>query len=208
MQTRSRTLAVLLFDEVELLDVAGAVQVASVAGRHWNWRPFGIVPVGLKAGPIRTRNQITLIAEAALDACPRPDVLLLPGGYGARKAAECAPLVDWCRQSCEAAEWVLMSGAGSAVAAAAGCLGGQRVAAKKDDLSWLRPLCEEVQYSEDSPLERSGKFLSSAHGAGSIELALALVHHSLSASLAQRLRKTFDLEPPPVRLSLQVEGGP
>ena len=35
MQTRSRIVALLLFDEVELLDVAAPLSVLSQAGRHW-----------------------------------------------------------------------------------------------------------------------------------------------------------------------------
>ncbi len=203
MRTRSRTLAVCLFDEVELLDVAGAVQVASVAGRHWNWRPFTIVPVALQPGPIRTRNQLTLLAEASLADCPRPDVVLLPGGYGARKAAGCAPLVDWCRASCEAAEWVLMTGAGAAIAGVAGCLSERNVAVAAGDREWLGALVPQLDLREDSALERSGKYLSSARSAGSVELALSLVQLSLGKSLADKLRRS--LEPEPALVRLQVD---
>ena len=42
MRTSARTVAVVLFDEVELLDVAGPLQVLTLAGRHWTFRTFSV----------------------------------------------------------------------------------------------------------------------------------------------------------------------
>ena len=38
MRTRPYRLAVVAFDEMDLLDVAGPLEVLSTAGRKWNWR--------------------------------------------------------------------------------------------------------------------------------------------------------------------------
>ena len=86
MRTSSRQVSVLLFDEVELLDFCAPVEVLSTAGRHYNFRPFKITTTSVAAGLIDTRNQVQVQATCALGACPPADVLLVPGGYGARKA--------------------------------------------------------------------------------------------------------------------------
>ena len=63
VRTSSRNFAVLLFDEVDLYDVACLMQVASVAGRHYNWRPFRLLSVARQAGLVETRSQLRVEAK-------------------------------------------------------------------------------------------------------------------------------------------------
>src|SRR5688572_11207734 len=87
VRTSSRNLAVLLFDEVELWDVASVMHVTALAGRHWNWRPFRLTTAAVAPGLIETRSQVRLEAAFGLESCPAPEILFVPGGYGARLAA-------------------------------------------------------------------------------------------------------------------------
>lgn len=55
----SRTVAILLFDEVEVLDLAGRFEIFSVAGRRSGGEPpFNVYTVAEKAGPLSARNQL------------------------------------------------------------------------------------------------------------------------------------------------------
>ncbi|MET0411294.1 MAG: hypothetical protein ABW217_08350, partial [Polyangiaceae bacterium] len=110
MRTSSRDFVIVLFDEVELLDVAGVMQVASAAGRHWNWRPFRLLPAALQKGPIATRSQLRLEASVALADHPEPELLFVPGGYGARRAAADRELVAWVARAAARAELVCALG--------------------------------------------------------------------------------------------------
>ena len=42
MRTKARRVIVVVFDEVELLDVAAPLEVLSTAGRRWNFRPYKV----------------------------------------------------------------------------------------------------------------------------------------------------------------------
>jgi len=134
VRTSSRTLAVLLFDEVELWDVAAVMQVASLAGRHWNWRPFRLLPTAEKAGLIETRSQLRLEAQYALGNCPEPEILLVPGGYGARRAAQNSLVTDWCARVWPRLELALAIGSGVLVLGAAGLIDGEEVAVSAENL--------------------------------------------------------------------------
>lgn len=197
MRTSSRNLAVLLFDEVELLDFAGAIEIASVAGRHWNWRPFRILTVAAEAGLIETRNQLRVEAKWSWANCPPVEILLIPGGYGARRAAKNAELLAWCAHQCQAAERVLLVGAGAAIAGAAGQLSGVEIAVRSEDASWLRnedwlkSASPPVMLQTDKFAVNSGKFLSCAHGAGSSKLGLEVVRECLGASTAAKIFAEF-----------------
>ena len=44
-----------------------------------------VVFVGTEAGPYKTDNgMLTIMAEAALDELPQPEILCIPGGWGGR----------------------------------------------------------------------------------------------------------------------------
>jgi transcriptional regulator GlxA family with amidase domain len=179
-----------LFDEVELLDVASVMHVASLAGRNYNYRPFRLLPVARAAGLIETRGQLRLEARFSLADCPPPEIVFVPGGYGARRAARDAELVAWCRGAVAQAELVLAVGAGVALLGAAGVLDGATVAASSDARAWLTHEYPGVSLEEREPVVTSlgGKLLTVARSGYAVELALAVVERFLGQRTAGALR--------------------
>jgi transcriptional regulator GlxA family with amidase domain len=190
VRTSSRNFAVLLFDEVELLDVASVMQVASLAGRHYNWRPFRLLPVALQAGLVETRSQLRLEAKFSLDDCPAPEILFVPGGYGARRAASDARIVAWCRQASAGADLTLCIGSGAAVLGAAGVLSGASVATTNETRAWLASTLPTTRLDEPEPIVSSlgGKLLSASTSGHGVELALAMVERFLGRRITLNLR--------------------
>jgi transcriptional regulator GlxA family with amidase domain len=208
----------LLFDEVELWDVAAVMQVASLAGRHWNWRPFRLLPTAEKAGLIETRSQLRLEAQYTLGNCPEPEILLVPGGYGARRAARNALVTDWCARVWPRLELALAIGSGVLVLGAAGLIDGEEVAVSAENLESfsaelpktrcidpksLDPKTGDPKHGDSNGVLRSpsGKLLSCAGGSTALELGLALVERCLGARLAGNLRLSV-LPPATTRLEL------
>jgi transcriptional regulator GlxA family with amidase domain len=190
VRTSSRNFAVLLFDEVELLDVASMMQVASLAGRHYNWRPFRLLPVARAAGLIDTRSQLRLEATFSFEDCPAPELLFVPGGYGARRAAEDASTVEWCRKVAPSATLTLAVGAGVAVLGAAGLLDGASVATTSDTRAWLAGALTNTRLDEPGPIVAAleGKLLTAASSGHGVELGLAMVEQQLGKKLAAAVR--------------------
>jgi len=176
MRTRSRSVALLLFDEVELLDVAAPLAVLSSAGRKWNWRPFKVTTVAATPGRISTRNQLVVEAEGTLDACPEPELLILPGGYGARRAVSDSALIDWVRQAGSAAGLVMTVGHGALLAASAGLADDQELAVPLDARELLEEIAPTARAAGDAPgVVESNKLLSTARSAAALDLALTAV---------------------------------
>src|SRR5687768_3845382 len=97
MRTRPYRLAVIAFDEMDLLDIAGPLEVFSSAGRKWNWRAIKAELVSSTASLHITRAQLQIGPAAALSSCPDPELVLIPGGYGARLALDDQALLDYLR---------------------------------------------------------------------------------------------------------------
>jgi transcriptional regulator GlxA family with amidase domain len=203
VRTSSRNLAVLLFDEMEIWDVAAVMQLTSLAGRHWNWRPFRLLPTAERAGLIETRSMIRVEAQYALADCPPPEILLVPGGYGARVAAQNRALTDWCARVWPQLDVALAIGSGALVLGAAGLLEGEEVAVTSDNKELLSTSMPGARCVESNGVVRSpsGKLLSGGSSAAAVELGLALVERCLGARLAGNLRTSL-APPPTTRLEL------
>jgi len=181
---------VLLFDEVELLDFAAPVQVLSIAGRHYNFRPFKIVTTALVAGPVSTRNQIEVQARCELAACPPAEVLIVPGGYGARRAIDDASLSGFIATQAARAELILTTGYGCLLLARAGVCAGERLAVPAEIEALFREL-EPSALTSSEDLVHSGKILSARDSAGALGLGLKttqlLLGDKFAAQVASRL---------------------
>jgi transcriptional regulator GlxA family with amidase domain len=68
----TRTLAILIFDDVEVLDFCGPFEVSSVANRFTDPPVFHVLTVSEKARPILTRGGLSVNPHHWLADCPHP----------------------------------------------------------------------------------------------------------------------------------------
>ncbi|MFK8183840.1 MAG: DJ-1/PfpI family protein [Phormidesmis sp.] len=101
-----KNVAVLIFDDVEVLDFAGPFEVFSITGKREGTHPFNVYTVAEKS-PISARNGLSINPHYMLKDCPKPDILIVPGGggyhadgtpFGTRKEIDNQPLLDWISQ--------------------------------------------------------------------------------------------------------------
>ena len=119
--TAARNLAILLFDDAEVLDFCGPFEVFSVASNQSEEPSFNVYTVSEKS-PITARNGLSVNPDYRLATCPKPDVLLVPGGVGSRREIHNQPFVDWIKQCADEAELVLSVCTGALLLGKAGLL--------------------------------------------------------------------------------------
>jgi transcriptional regulator GlxA family with amidase domain len=73
----TRNLAILIFEDVEVLDFCGPFEVFSVANRFTELPSFNVFTVAEKPGPVLTRGGLSVNPHHRLANCPRPDLLLI-----------------------------------------------------------------------------------------------------------------------------------
>ena len=81
-QTR-KNVAVFIHDGVELLDFAGPGEVFAAAG---SGRAFKVFTVAADARPITSQGFLKVIPNHTFADCPKPDLIVLPGGATQRGA--------------------------------------------------------------------------------------------------------------------------
>jgi transcriptional regulator GlxA family with amidase domain len=198
--------AVVLFDEVELFDVAGACSVLSAAGRQWNFRPFKIHTVASRVGPVETRSQVRLEARLTFSAVAAPEVIVVPGGYGARRALSDTGLLAWLKSAGQSATHLLGIGNGVLLLAAAGLLENHTVAARRElegPIKEYPPGHSAASSSGSSsastaldheiPVLRSKNLFTAQSSAHAADAALALVSALLGSKQASVVAETLGI---------------
>ncbi len=208
MRTKPYATLVLLFDEVELLDVTGPVAVLSAAGRQWNFQPFKIDLVASELGEVPTRSGIALTATRTLVASGPAECLIIPGGYGARKAAQSEAVVGWVRLAASAAEYVLIVGNGALVAARAGLLDEAEVAVAPELAGEVHALSPNARTNTNPGVCTSGRLLSVGRSALGLDLACELVARTYGKKLASSLSSSLGVDWAGELGAIEIVGGP
>jgi transcriptional regulator GlxA family with amidase domain len=118
----TRTVAILVFDDVEVLDFAGPYEVFNVAGELGEGHPFSVFSVGLTGAPAVGRGGFTVQPTYSIDDAPPPDVLVVPGGAGTRPLLQDEQLLAWVRERAAEVELLVSVCTGALVLGAAGLL--------------------------------------------------------------------------------------
>jgi transcriptional regulator GlxA family with amidase domain len=208
MRTKPYATAIALFDEVELLDVTGPVSVLSSAGRQWNFQPFKIDFVASDVGPVTTRSALSLNATHSWSAHSGAECLLIPGGYGALRAAEDEQLLAWLRRSAAQAELVGAIGNGVWLLAKAGLLDQVQVAASADLAPEITALCPSAEPNSRESVCVSGKVLSARASALSLDLSCEIVARCFGKKLASGLSATLGIDWSGELSALDIVPGP
>ncbi len=184
-----RTIGMLLFNDVEELDVVGPWEVLGCAQRLG--AAHTLLTLGPTAEPVRARYGLRITPDVDLASAPALDVLLVPGGLGARTfAREHPPILELVRRT-HAQGWVVSVCTGALVLAAAGVLDGHRATTHASAFELLRetPGIEVVagaRWIIEEPVA------SSAGVSAGVDLALALVEHWYGAELRAAVQQRVE----------------
>ena len=182
-------IAYLLYDRFTALDITGPHDVFnSVPGNE-------SVFVAEHTGPIRNESDtLSMVADARLDDVPKPDIVVVPGGFGNRMLLEHEPLHDWIRSVHETSAWTTSVCTGSLLLAAAGLLDGAPATTHwlaRDRLAELgaKPVPERVV--------EHGKIVTAAGVSSGIDMALHLVRKINGEQIAQAVQLGIEYDPQP-----------
>ena len=191
-----RKIGVVLFDQVELLDFAGPVEVLSgarVPAPGDTLQPaFELLLLAERPGPIATAQGVQVVATTALEACPPLDVILIPGGWGTRAQVKNPVLLDWVRRHSASAELTTSVCTGALVLGGAGLLDGRRATTHWESLDLLRRSFPRIDVVADEHVVRDGQVFTSAGVAAGIDLALHIVGHYLGEAAARTIARHIE----------------
>ena len=194
----TRTLAILIFDDVEVLDFAGPFEVFSVANRYTDPPGFEVFTVAERVGPIMTKGGLSVNPHRRLADCPRPDLLLVPGGMGTRKEMHNAAVIDWIGRTAETAELVLSVCTGALLLAKAGLLDGLEATTHHAAIELLRETAPKTTIHPDRRFVDNGRIVCSAGVAAGIDMSLHVLGRLLGAEVVEKTARLMEYPWQPV----------
>ena len=200
---RPFTIAILAFDDVEALDLAGPYEVFTTAARmaarpeaaDWPGRErvasWQVSCVARTREPVRARAGMRLLPTHSFADAGPVDLLVVPGGV-VDAAARCAETLDWLRSASARAQLTASVCTGAFLLAAAGVVHTERMTTHWEDIDDLRRQWPALQVVEDVRWVESGRVFSSAGISAGIDLSLHLVARLSCPELAERTAHQMD----------------
>src|SRR6516225_4206005 len=153
----TRNLAILLFDDVEVLDLCGPFEVFSVASRFIETPAFNVFTVAEHIAPVLARGGLSINPRYSFDDCPRPDVLLIPGGQGTRREMNNPAPIEWIKDASSKTELNLSVCTGALLLAKAGLLDGLEATTHHAAIDLLRQVAPNTIVHTDRRFVDNGR---------------------------------------------------
>jgi transcriptional regulator GlxA family with amidase domain len=184
-------IAIPLYDRLTALDGIGPYEVLQ------RLPDATVTFVGTRTGEVRTENGfLGLTVDAHVRDLPDPDVIVVPGGIGSRKAVEDEDLLDWIRTAHEGTRFTTSVCTGSLVLGAAGLLDGLTATTHWSVLDLLEqygaiPTGQRVVEHLDR------RIITAAGVSSGIDMALRLSELLVDDVAAQAMQLMIEYDPQP-----------
>ncbi|GAB3223233.1 DJ-1/PfpI family protein [Spirosoma arcticum] len=196
-----RNVAILLFNEVEVLDFAGPFEVFGVTEIQ-DERVFNAFTVA-KHGPVHARNGLAILPTYRLTDHPKADIIIVPGGggflsdgtpLGTRREMHDEAVLNWVRRTAKTAELVLSVCTGARILAQAGLLDGLPITTHYTAIGHLQELVPTAILKPDERWVDAGKIITSAGVSAGIDMALYVVSRLLGRDVADATAREMQYE--------------
>ena len=177
-----KTVTMLLYDGVDEMDFCGPLEVLAscrkvVDGKRTDKPAFLVETIAARVGSIRCAHGVQILPDKSVTQALESDIVLVPGGPGARQEKAISPLLlEYLAKSTATAELVASVCTGAFIVARAGIADGRRMAthhAAAEDLAKQYPRIHVV--TGQRVVTDGSDLISSAGISAGIDLALALV---------------------------------
>ncbi len=195
--SHTRQVNILVFDEIEVLDLGGPYEVFTTATRMQQRQAPGSTPlfyvqcVARTMAPVRARAGLQLVPDTDFANAPAPDVLIVPGGV-VDSAAACPHTQAWVAHCSQTASITASVCTGAFILAAAGVLRSGRATTHWEDLADLRAQYPALDVQEHVRWVDQGALITSAGISAGIDMSLHLVSRLGGAALAERTARQMD----------------
>ncbi|WP_448585365.1 DJ-1/PfpI family protein [Thermaurantiacus sp.] len=189
MRSAPYRIGFLLWPGLTQLDLTGPAQVlARMPGAelHFAWKTLEPVP---------SDCGLALVPTVTLAACPRLDLLCVPGGAPVAPVMRDAEVLDWLRRQSGGADLVTSVCTGSLILAAAGLLRGRRAGchwAAGHQLALFGATFVAERVVEDGNLITAGGVTSG------IDLAFRVIERGHGRDVAEAVQLALEYDPAPI----------
>jgi transcriptional regulator GlxA family with amidase domain len=186
----TRTVGVLLFPNFEPLDAFGPIEAFVIAewpgSKSEDPRPFHVVTVAQTLAPVAMRGGVRVVPNHGFVDCPPLDVLLVPGGPGARAEYRNSALLDFIAVRAKGVEVLCSVCTGAVLLSNAGVLSGVEATTNRRAFDWVVSVSpRDVRWDRTRRWVDTGRVVTAAGVSAGIDMALHLVGRLAGEDVAQ-----------------------
>ncbi|HEU4387181.1 MAG TPA: DJ-1/PfpI family protein [Blastocatellia bacterium] len=176
-QEARKTVAILIFDGVQIIDYTGPYEVFGQAG-------FNVYTVAAKPDTITTSMGMKVTPAYVFENAPTPNVLVIPGG-GVTDAQEDPATINWIRERARDAEQVMSVCNGAFILAHTGLLDGLSATTFYNLIDGLAAVAPKTRIVSDQRYVDNGKIITTAGLSSGIDGSLYVVYKIRGKAAAQ-----------------------
>ncbi len=196
---KKTTVAILLFDDVEVLDFAGPFEVFSrvrlepgiESRRSDRTAPYFVITIAKEKKPVRATGGLIVSPLYAYADAPNIDLLVVPGGFGSRALLGDEATLAWIRDCAESGALMTSVCTGALVLARAGLLARRRATTHWGALDVLAELDPSVIVQRRSRVVVD-EIVTSAGVAAGLDMAFALVEQQWGREVADETARYIE----------------
>lgn len=195
----TRTVAIYLFDEIEVLDLGGPFEVFSTASRMKGRlspgaaKPFEVFTVADRLRQVRARGGLLLQPNYDFASHPAIDLLIVPGGVVTAEL-ERADVIEWIARTSAKAALTASVCTGAFLLGKAGVLAGRTITTHWEDVADFRAMFPDIPVQTEQRWVDAGNVVTSAGISAGLDMSLHLVARLEGEELAVRTARQMDYD--------------
>jgi transcriptional regulator GlxA family with amidase domain len=184
-----RTVGVLLFPGVEVLDAAGPMEIWGNLKDQ-----VKLVTVAARKGEVASSAGVKFVADYSLADCPPLDLLLVPGGFGVTAVLKDRETLDWVKACAAKAELTMSVCNGASILAATGLLDGRPATTNKQFWDMATAAGPKVKWVRQARWVDDGNIVTSSGVSAGMDMTLHVVGRLFGVKRAERVATTIEYE--------------
>ncbi|PGR41208.1 AraC family transcriptional regulator [Bacillus cereus] len=188
------SVGIFLFNEVEVLDFAGPFEVFSVTEVNEE-KTFTVYTVSENGEMITARNGLKVQPDYSIENLPPVDILIIPGGLGARKyEMKNEIVIKWIRQQMKEVKLMTSVCTGALLLAKAGLLEGLKATTHWASIEKFKNEFQNVEVIENVKFVDEGHIITSAGISAGINMEFHIVKNLLGVHVAEDTAKRMEYD--------------
>lgn len=196
-----KTIGIFIFNDAEELDFVGPYEVFTMINEVLNYQSKAnevqVILISEDGKDITGKKGMRVGAHAAMTEISKLDVILLPGGQGARAQLKNDAVINWVKSLAPSCEWVTSVCTGSFILAKAGLTKGKRISTYWGAFDEFNALGLEGELVPKLRYVRDGNVVTSAGVSAGIDMALWLTGQMFSPAFARLVQRGMQYDPAP-----------
>ncbi|WP_394186777.1 DJ-1/PfpI family protein [Metabacillus halosaccharovorans] len=191
-----RTVGILLFNEVEVLDFAGPFEVFSITTLlESNEKPFIVKTISENGELVTARNGLKVKPDYSFANHPSFDIVIIPGGFGAEQIEiNNSSVIEWIKNQQSRVEFMTSICTGALLLAKAGILDGKKATTHWMDIDRLEQEFPNISVQRGVKFVDEDSIITSGGISAGINMSFHLISRLHGKDVAIKTAKRMEYE--------------